>query len=83
MPHQLNELSSEWLVLTVQISMVGHGRSPADDRCFSYVFYVLAFKLFGKGYEPSELGAPVVDMSKTTPSRLEMNDDWGVGFVTT
>jgi len=76
-------IGTSWGERTVQISMVGHGRSPADDRCFSSVFYVLAFKLFGKGYEPSELGAPVVDMSKTTPSRLEMDDDWGVDFVTT
>ncbi|KAI4694357.1 hypothetical protein J4E81_006574 [Alternaria sp. BMP 2799] len=74
--------ATSWGERTVQISLVGHGRSPADDRCFSSVFYILAFKLFGKGYEPLELGAPVVDMSKTTPSRLEMDDDWGVGSVT-
>ncbi|KAI4617644.1 uncharacterized protein J4E87_008280 [Alternaria ethzedia] len=80
-PFQPKELSTVCRERTVQISMVGNGRYLNNDRCFSKVYYVLAFKLFGKGYEPSELGAPVVDMSKTTPSRLEMDDDWGVGFA--
>ena len=82
-PFQVNGLSTIWRERTVQISMVGHDHCPADNRCFRSVFYVLAFKLVEKGYEPSKLGALVVDLSMTTPHQLEMNDNWGVGSMTT
>lgn len=59
-------VSSTWQTRTIQISIVGHGRCRDDDRYFSSVFYVLAFKMFDEGYEPSKLGALLVDMSTMT-----------------
>ena len=71
-----------WRKRTLQISMVDHSRRPVDDHYFNSVFYVLTFKLFDRGYEPSKLGAPFLDLSMTTPSRLAMDNDWGVDFET-
>ena len=65
---QLNGLLTVQRTRTVQISMVGHGRCAGDNHFFSSVFYVLAFKVYSEGYEPSKLGAPFVDLSVTTPS---------------
>jgi hypothetical protein len=55
-----------WQMRTIQISMVGHRCGPDGERYFSSVFYVLAFKLFEEGYEPSKLGAPFVDLTMVT-----------------
>jgi serine/threonine protein kinase len=65
-PALFTKLSDVWRTRTIQISMVGHGRYPDDDRYFRYVFYVLAFKIFEEGYMPSQLGASFVDLTRTS-----------------
>jgi serine/threonine protein kinase len=51
---------------TIQIAMVDYGRNPHGERCFDAVFYVLAFSIFDVGYDPSSLGAPFVDLARTS-----------------
>jgi hypothetical protein len=58
--------STRWRTRTIQISMVDYGRNPHGEPCFGSVFYVLAFSIFDVGYEPSRLGAPLVDLTRTT-----------------
>jgi len=55
---------SIWHKRTVQISMVGLEDGHRDNCDFSSVFYVLAFKIYEEGYEPSKLGAPCVDLTQ-------------------
>ncbi|KAI4696063.1 uncharacterized protein J4E88_000235 [Alternaria novae-zelandiae] len=63
LPFQLEELTTVTHTRTIQISMVGHGHCPKDDRYFGSIFYILTFKVSVEGYEPSKLGAPFVDLS--------------------
>ena len=60
--------SAAWHQRTIQISMVGYSESPDDARYFGAVFYVLAFKLHTRGYDPAKIGAPFVDMMIETAS---------------
>jgi hypothetical protein len=48
---------------TIQISIVGLGHEESDRFCYTSIFYVLAFSISTKGYEPSKLGGRYVDLT--------------------